>query len=120
MFFREDITAKLRRNCVMPVSSKSPQDAADTPLMLLRTLADQGHLCSLPQHMRPVYWEFDHALSLYPLPTQIFLGDKVEAFTKETPEVTLNSVSSFPASDFSFLVYWPGRREVEVSSLQQS
>jgi DNA polymerase epsilon subunit 2 len=39
---------------------------------LVRTLLDQGHL--LPVQGIPVFWNYDHALRLYPLPDALILG----------------------------------------------
>lgn len=39
---------------------------------LLKTILDQGHL--VPVAGVPIYWNYDAALSLYPLPTMLVLG----------------------------------------------
>jgi DNA polymerase epsilon subunit 2 len=63
-FFREDVTNKLRRHCFLKPSSED-ETLADH---LVRTVCDQSHLCPLPISVKPVYWNYDHVLHLYPLP----------------------------------------------------
>lgn len=61
-----------------------------------RTLVSQGHL--VPMHMipMPVYWSYDHALQLYPLPDLIVLGDNTKAFNTEIQGCqVMNVVSGF-------------------------
>ncbi|CDS01771.1 hypothetical protein [Sporisorium scitamineum] len=38
---------------------------------LVSTVLDQAHLVPLAQRIRPVLWDHDHALSLYPMPTAV-------------------------------------------------
>jgi DNA polymerase epsilon subunit 2 len=42
---------------------------------LVLTLLQQSHLCPLPLVAQPVHWRHDRALSLYPLPHAVVLGD---------------------------------------------
>ncbi len=49
-----------------------------------KTLVCQGHLCPLPLHVAPLYWAYDNALRLYPLPDLIVCADKYDPFS-ETP-----------------------------------
>lgn len=96
--FREDVVNKLRRNCILPPTGDGltlaqhvrPRaapwaglaPAADTgacaPVFMVvarrqavRTVIDGGHLCPLPQQVRPIYWQLDHTLRLYPLPNAV-------------------------------------------------
>ena len=39
------------------------------------TVLQQSHLCPVPVDTRPVYWQYDHALHLYPAPDLIVLAD---------------------------------------------
>ena len=34
----------------------------------VKTMLSQAHLCPLPLHVRPIYWSFDAALRIYPVP----------------------------------------------------
>lgn len=47
-----------------------------TAQALTRTLLDQSHLSPFPLHVRPVHWDYAHALGLYPLPTALVVADK--------------------------------------------
>ena len=42
---------------------------------LALTLLQQSHLCPLPLLQQPIYWQYDHALHLYPLPHCVVLAD---------------------------------------------
>jgi hypothetical protein len=50
---------------------------------LVKTLVDQAHLSPLPLHVRPLFWELDQSLWLYPVPDLLVLGDKFEAYQQE-------------------------------------
>lgn len=43
-------------------------------LQLVQTILDQAHLAPLPLPVRPVLWDYDHALRLYPMPTTVRLS----------------------------------------------
>lgn len=38
---------------------------------LVQTILDQAHLAPLPLTVRPILWDFDHSLRLYPMPTTV-------------------------------------------------
>lgn len=42
---------------------------------LVKTILDQGYLAPFRQPIRPVHWDYSHALHLYPLPTAMALVD---------------------------------------------
>lgn len=65
VFFREEVTNKLRRHCFLRPSTAETEALSEH---LVRTLCDQSHLCPLPVTVKPIYWNFDHAMRLYPLP----------------------------------------------------
>ena len=44
---------------------------------LAMTLLQQSHLCPVPLDSQAVYWQYDHALALYPLPNLLVLADSV-------------------------------------------
>lgn len=99
---------------------------------LARCLASQGHLTPLPLHVSPVYWAFDQALALNPLPDLVVA---VEPDSIADLNVTSNvPPSSDPADDplggcrfvnpgrfgnveYNFKVYYPSNRLVEDSKL---
>lgn len=74
VFFREDLTFKLCRNCV-----KFPKDD-DLTNHIARTIASQSHLAPLPLHVLPVFWSHDAALRLYPLPDLVVIADRYKAY----------------------------------------
>ncbi len=110
--FREDIQSKLCRHCV-----RFPSETTDIPNHFFKTLIAQGHLCPLPLHARPIYWTYDHALSLYPLPDLVVVGDKCDPFTVSGSECTVTSPGSFLRSGFEFKVYIPSLKSVEDSKI---
>ena len=40
----------------------------DITQQLVQSILDQAHLCPLPLHVRPVYWDLDYTLRMTPLP----------------------------------------------------
>ena len=46
------------------------------------TVLQQCHICPLPLEHLPIYWQYDHALHLYPAPDVIVLADS-------TPQATI-------------------------------
>lgn len=62
VLFREDIVTKMCRNCIYFPES------GDIPTHFAKAIVSQGHLAPLPLHTCPVYWDYDAALTLYPLP----------------------------------------------------
>jgi DNA polymerase alpha/epsilon subunit B len=47
--------------------------------LLCGTLLQQSHLCPLPLDSQAVYWQYDVALRLYPLPDLLVVADSVPA-----------------------------------------
>ena len=109
---REDLLNKLCRNYV-----KFPNASVDMSQHLVKTLLSQAHLCPLPLHVRPVYWQCDHALRLYPLPDLIVLGDYSAPFTVTEAGCTVVNTGSFPHNGFEFKAYFTGTRKVDDSAL---
>lgn len=80
----------------------------------MKTLLDQAHICPLPLHVNPVYWQYDHALRLYPLPDVIVLADFYDQYHWCYEECVALNPGSFP-TEFSFVVYRPSSRGTEFS-----
>ncbi|XP_064621990.1 DNA polymerase epsilon subunit 2-like [Lineus longissimus] len=112
VIFRENIVTKMCRNCV-----RFPKDG-DTPTHFTKTIICQGHLCPLPLHVMPLYWQYDNALRLYPLPDLIICADKFDPFSVTQVDCTVVNPGSFPRSDFAFKVYIPATRQVEESRIE--
>ena len=64
VLFREDLIRKMQRHTVVTPSF----DSSDISQQLVESICDQAHLCPLPLHVRPIYWDLDHTLRLTPLP----------------------------------------------------
>lgn len=98
---------------------------------LARCLASQGHLTPLPLHVSPVYWSFDQALGLNPLPDLVVAVEPESIadlnVTSNLPSVDLNddplggcrfvNPGRFGNVEYNFKVYYPGNRLVEDSKL---
>ena len=112
VIFREDILGKLCRHCI-----RFPSKTADLPTHFTKTILSQAHLCPLPLHSRPVYWAFDHALQLHPLPDLVVVGDKCDPFTASLAGCTVTNPGSFVRNGFEFKVYLPASGQVEDSKI---
>lgn len=76
--FRYNVLSLLQqRQISLPVAEDSDEIANVPHLRLVKTLLDQGHL--LPIANAPIYWNYDHALRLYPLPDALILGSSDSA-----------------------------------------
>eukprot|EP00953_Heterococcus_sp_UTEX-ZZ885_P027634 14806-Heterococcus_DN1.PRE.3 len=63
VLFRDDILRKMQRHCVVSPCNPEDKPDMDTSEHLVKTLLDQCHLCPLPIASRPIYCEYDTALS---------------------------------------------------------
>lgn len=98
---------KMRRNCIIP--PKLDGEENEISMHLVKTVVDQAHLCPLPLHVSPIYWEFDHALRLYPVPDVMILADKFDSYRHVYSGSLAFNPGSFASSDFSFVVYTPSQ-----------
>lgn len=110
--FREDILNKMSRHCI-----RFPSDDTDMQTHFVKTIFSQSHLCPLPIHSRPIYWMYDHALMLYPLPDLVVIGDKCDPYTVTLQECTVTNPGSFPRCGFEFKAYIPATGSVEDSKI---
>uniref|UniRef100_A0AC11DT31 DNA polymerase epsilon 2, accessory subunit n=1 Tax=Ovis aries TaxID=9940 RepID=A0AC11DT31_SHEEP len=111
--FREDLVNKMCRNCV-----RFPSSNLDIPNHFVKTVLSQGHLTPLPLYVCPVYWAYDYALRVYPVPDLLVIADKYDPFTLTNTECLCINPGSFPRSGFSFKVFYPSNKIVEDSKLQ--
>jgi DNA polymerase epsilon subunit 2 len=62
-----------------PTPQAQTQAQIDTDTLtaraLTRTLLSQSHLSPFPLSVRPLHWDFAHALNLYPLPNAVVVAD---------------------------------------------
>ncbi|XP_069698977.1 DNA polymerase epsilon subunit 2 [Periplaneta americana] len=108
---REDLVTKMCRNTIhFPTSGEIPDHFA-------KTLLCQAHLAPLPLSVCPVYWSFDRALYLYPLPDLVVTADQSSAFCTAYMDCQVMNPGSFPKNEFSFKVYIPSSRRVEDSQI---
>ncbi|EGG18266.1 putative DNA polymerase epsilon subunit B [Cavenderia fasciculata] len=100
VIFRDDIVNRMRRHII-----KEPNPGTDLHQSVINTLSSNSHLSCLPLDIRPIYWNYDHSLSLYPLPDLLVLGDKYDTFQYQSDSglFTFNP-SSFP-KDYGFCSY---------------
>eukprot|EP00057_Strongylocentrotus_purpuratus_P034860 XP_796825.2 PREDICTED: DNA polymerase epsilon subunit 2 [Strongylocentrotus purpuratus] len=112
--FKEDIVMKMCRNCI-----RFPDNNNEIPDHFVKTIVSQGHLCPLPLHVCPVYWAYDNALRIYPLPDVIVLGDKYDPFTITNVGTTCTNTGSFSKSGYCFKVYYPHSKEIEDSKIDE-
>lgn len=114
---------KLRRHCVVNPRHEGNNSSSHDNLAkhAVQTILDQGHLCPLPLISCPIYWQYDHALRLYPLPDAVILGDEVNAFYENYCGCDVINPGSFSAK-FDFVAYHPiqGGGEHIVSDVEFS
>jgi len=93
-------------------------DGGDIPDHFVKTLISQCHLCPLPLHSAPIYWNYDHALRIYPLPDVIVCADKYNSYSMVKLDCTIFNPGSFSINNFNFKMYRPAAREVEDCEIE--
>jgi DNA polymerase epsilon subunit 2 len=78
--FRENTLSLLRRHSIFESMSNVESDS-DLTQSLVKTIVDQGHLCPLPLPSKPIAWNVDHTLRLFPLPHTLILADRCKGYT---------------------------------------
>ncbi|XP_033639912.1 DNA polymerase epsilon subunit 2-like isoform X2 [Asterias rubens] len=111
--FREDIVMKMCRNCI-----RFPDNSSEIPNHFVKTVVCQSHLCPLPLHASPIYWSYDNAMRLYPLPDLVVFGDKYDPFTISNANCKCTNTGSFSKSGYGFKVYYPHTKEIEDSKIE--
>lgn len=131
--FRDDITARVRRHCIVkPVDESASESLDETDTVagvsaaartfnhLALTLLSQAHLCPLPLRVQPVYWAHDCALRLFPLPDLLILADDYEQciFKNDDMQCPVVCPGSFVDGDKgNFIMYDAATRSAEPSSV---
>ncbi|GIX94149.1 DNA polymerase epsilon subunit 2 [Caerostris darwini] len=115
--FREDIISKMCRNSIY--TPWEHEEKVDIPNLFVKTVIANGHLLPLPLNVAPIYWEYDHALSLYPLPDVVVCADKYDPYTVTCSNSIFFNPGSLPRSNFSFKVYFPSAKQVEDSEITE-
>ncbi|KAJ4426622.1 hypothetical protein ANN_26420, partial [Periplaneta americana] len=113
---REDLVTKMCRNTIhFPTSGEIPDHVNETSISQRRCCVRLTLL--LPLSVCPVYWSFDRALYLYPLPDLVVTADQSSAFCTAYMDCQVMNPGSFPKNEFSFKVYIPSSRRVEDSQI---
>ncbi|CAK0783094.1 hypothetical protein CVIRNUC_006289 [Coccomyxa viridis] len=121
VIFRDDLQNRMRKLCLLAPNdegSDSPSDAMFEHLCA--TLLQQSHLCPVPLEAQPVFWNFDHALHLYPIPDVLVLADRAPCASFAFPPMPADQLDQScvclnPGSFMTgaFAAYAPSSREVE-------
>lgn len=107
--FRDDIANKMRRNCILEPTEALLEDH------LVATLASNSHLCPLAERKKPIYWNHDQALSLFPLPDALILGDQYNSYHVTHEDMVCFNPGSFSV-DFHFYNYEPFKKGTPLES----
>ena len=95
-------------------------DTEEEASHLASTLLSQSHLSPLPISSQPIYWDYNHSLQLYPLPSLLVLADSYEMYhISQDQDSQVANPGSF-ATEGSFLLYRPSTKECEPSSINQN
>eukprot|EP00546_Thalassionema_frauenfeldii_P020643 CAMPEP_0178907690 /NCGR_PEP_ID=MMETSP0786-20121207/7512_1 /TAXON_ID=186022 /ORGANISM="Thalassionema frauenfeldii, Strain CCMP 1798" /LENGTH=430 /DNA_ID=CAMNT_0020579519 /DNA_START=171 /DNA_END=1463 /DNA_ORIENTATION=+ len=101
VFFRKNLTSELQRSALFRTTKNDSTPSQHA----IKTVLDQGHLCP---HQPAVFWQYDHALRLYPLPDAILLGESTEQYYETYAECdVINPGPCASGSAFPFVVYRP-------------
>ena len=106
VILRDDLLKKL---CSGAVHFSS----VDIPDHLVHTILSQAYLCPLPIHSRPIYWEYSHALSLYPAPDFLILADMYTHYNMTVNECACVNPGPFSQNEFFFSALYPVTGVVE-------
>ncbi|TNY17998.1 DNA polymerase alpha/epsilon subunit B-domain-containing protein [Rhodotorula diobovata] len=112
VFFRDDIMGRMMRNAVRFPAEEAGRKG-DLRKALVQTILDQAHLAPLPLNVRPVLWDFDHALRLYPMPTTLVLADSFDPYKLVYERCLVFNPGSFQRRRFTWSTYHPHMSEVK-------
>ncbi|GAA6062035.1 hypothetical protein JCM10212_005468 [Sporobolomyces blumeae] len=114
VIFRDDLMRRMMRNAVR-FSDEDGQGVkrGDLRKALVQTILDQAHLAPLPLSVRPVLWDFDHALRLYPMPTTLVLADSFDPYKLVYEQCLVFNPGSFMRKKFSWSTYHPHMDQVK-------
>ena len=119
VLFREDLLKKMQRHLAVPLTLDDPS-APDITEQLVETLLDQAHLCPLPLHAKPVYWELDYTLRLFPLPHLVSgLGCNASCFPAYLRPRNYCLSGMHLSHSFLFYSYFINAPQLPLTSSQQ-
>ncbi|CAK9814392.1 DNA polymerase epsilon subunit 2 [Anthophora quadrimaculata] len=104
---REDILSKMCRNTLLFPQKGNIYDH------YAKSIICQSHLTPLNLSIIPTYWNYDHALQLYPTPDLIVAADKYEAYETTYSNCHIINPGLFPKNEHSFKVYVPALDLIE-------
>lgn len=121
--FRDDLLQRLLGHTVRlkgdenELQGETSKNIVDLKKYLVSTVLDQAHLCPLPAWARPILWEFDHTLRLYPMPSALILADKFQRYELTYEGCHVFNPSSFREGNFCWTTYYPANGKAERSEL---
>ena len=122
VFFNGAIVSGLRKARI--VGNGAPDESEDDSARLSRCVLSQMHLSPGPARDKPIVWDHDQGLRLYPPPHALFLSDPdLKPFQAKSNEETLvTALPNFSGIErlFEFHLYHPDRNESEISDLSSS
>ncbi|KAL8292520.1 hypothetical protein RQP46_001132 [Phenoliferia psychrophenolica] len=104
VLYRDDVMSRMMRNTIQEGVQREEKDRKK---MMIQVIMDQAHLAPLPLSVRPIYWEFDHALRLYPMPTALIMADKYEAYHFGYSDCAVINPGPCARKNFSWNLYYP-------------
>ncbi|GAA6004474.1 DNA polymerase epsilon noncatalytic subunit [Rhodotorula paludigena] len=113
--FRDDLMSRMMRNAVRFPTEEGEEGGrkGDLRKALVQTILDQAHLAPLPLPVRPVLWEYDHALRLYPMPTTLVLADSFDPYKLVYERCLVFNPGSFHRRRFQWSTYHPHMGEIK-------
>ncbi|GAA5824774.1 hypothetical protein JCM11251_005335 [Rhodosporidiobolus azoricus] len=112
--FRDDAMGRMMRNAVrFPAEEGDAARKGDLRKALVQTILDQAHLAPLPLPVRPVLWDYDHALRLYPMPTTLVLADAFDPYKLVYEKCLVFNPGSFHRRRFTWSTYHPHMSEIK-------
>ncbi|KAL0045501.1 hypothetical protein WJX82_008463 [Trebouxia sp. C0006] len=118
VLFRSDLQNHMRRLCLIPPTGTTGQPVSSAEALfehLCMTVLQQSHLCPVPLENQSVYWQYDHALHLYPAPDLVVLADSAASAQFTFKDSACVNPGSF--SKGAFAAYNVYEREVELSEV---
>ncbi|BGP51155.1 DNA-directed DNA polymerase epsilon, subunit B [Rhodotorula kratochvilovae] len=115
VIFRDDIMGRMMRNAVRFPAEEGVEGEkkGDLRKALVQTILDQAHLAPLPLNVRPVLWDYDHALRLYPMPTTLILADSFDPYKLVYERCLVFNPGSFHRRRFAWSTYHPHMGEIK-------
>ncbi|KAJ6242394.1 DNA polymerase epsilon subunit b [Anaeramoeba flamelloides] len=110
---REDLINKFLRHSIFPTPTKNSEIANS----IAKTIIDQAYLFPFPLNIRPILWNFDYSLRLFPTPDTLILADKFEQYSGKYNNCNYCNPGCF-STDFSFVVHYPNTDEIQFSRIK--